>query len=648
MQFPNITYARISYVDKIFTTDNFKAGNWCLQSNIMEFDNIVGTVEVFYSQKSVFGYEGPFLKEERDLINAISEILGRFIERKKKDHEITQRNKEISALFKSSRSILEYNDFQISAKAIFESFADLIGVGAGYVITIPKNSSEHQKIVLNPGNYECNVDPTRSLRLGQLSAEIIRNKRPLYFNNFANTKRAKSLPEGHILLNNLFLFPLMYDGKVEALIGLANKKTDFNEDDIKIANAFSELAIISFKNNQMLESLENSKQKYRHLSDELEEKVHERTKELIESELKYRNMIANLEVGYYNVDMNNVIIYHNSAFNKVIGYDPSENLIGLYMPEFWSNVKDKKEFLKELLENQNISDFRTHIKTKKGREVTVEMNSRLVKDEDGNNIHIEGTLTDITNKFLFEQGLKKQNIKLNEINEFRIDLLRRTSHELKTPLISIKGFTHLLLKDLKNFETDQIKQYLKEISTGSDRLERIIKTLLDTSKYESSHGQLNKSKENLSSLVEKCVEKYKGLIELRNHSITLNLKENLVAFIDKAKFEEAISNIIINAIKYTPPGGEINVQIQIDDNQIFISIKDNGIGITENEKVRLFKQFGKIERYGKNMDVLIDGIGLGLYLTKAIVKLHEGKIWVESEGRNKGSKFIISLPITKI
>ncbi|MFX1257940.1 MAG: sensor histidine kinase, partial [Promethearchaeota archaeon] len=86
-------------------------------------------------------------------------------------------------------------------------------------------------------------------------------------------------------------------------------------------------------------------------------------------------------------------------------------------------------------------------------------------------------------------------------------------------------------------------------------------------------------------------------------------------------------------------------QSKIKDNFYIISFEDNGIGLTEEEKSQLFKQFGKIERYGKGWDVGIEGSGFGLYISKKIVELHGGKIWVESEGRSKGSKFYFSLPI---
>ena len=108
-----------------------------------------------------------------------------------------------------------------------------------------------------------------------------------------------------------------------------------------------------------------------------------------------------------------------------------------------------------------------------------------------------------------------------------------------------------------------------------------------------------------------------------------------------------ITNLIINAVKYTPVGGHITIDSTQKDGHYIVSIKDTGIGLTQKEIGQLFTQFGKIERYGQGWDVGIEGTGLGLYISKELIALHDGKIWVESEGRNKGSTFFFSLPIIK-
>jgi len=246
-----------------------------------------------------------------------------------------------------------------------------------------------------------------------------------------------------------------------------------------------------------------------------------------------------------------------------------------------------------------------------------------------------------------QHDLEKQNITLNKINKLKTELFSRTSHELKTPLISVKGFTELLLTLYKSKLDPEVISILEEIRDGGKRLEKIINLLLDSTKLEAGQLILNLQDEDLTFLIKFCVKELQGLAKLRDQSIFFKLHEKLETKFDKERIYEVISNLLVNAIKYTPPGGNITIESTKNNDFYEISIKDNGIGFTTEEKSLVFKQFGKIERYGQGWNIAADGTGLGLYITKKLVELHGGKIWFESEGRNKGTTFHFSIPIIK-
>ncbi len=360
---------------------------------------------------------------------------------------------------------------------------------------------------------------------------------------------------------------------------------------------------------------------------------------LKESEVKFREITEQSDIGIV-VIQNNVIKYLNETVSKIFGYTFQEikkfgfiQLFNALYPEDGSNA------MKILQERPFLRDTpKVHWKiiTKSGETRWINIYTKRIQIQKKE--AILATLIDVTEKKKAEQELK-------EIDKLKSELVIRTSHELKTPLISIKGFTDLLLNiHEEKFDTDTIS-ILNEIKQGCSRLEKTINNLIETSKLESSKEQLNASIEDLSFLIKFCVNKLRGLAETRNHTINLNIYDKLIAKFEKEKIHDVISNLLINAIKYTPPSGEIEIQSEIKDDFIIISIKDNGIGLMEEEKKQLFKQFGKIERYGQGWDVLTEGTGLGLYISKMIVELHGGKIWAESEGRNKGSSFYFSLPI---
>jgi len=130
----------------------------------------------------------------------------------------------------------------------------------------------------------------------------------------------------------------------------------------------------------------------------------------------------------------------------------------------------------------------------------------------------------------------------------------------------------------------------------------------------------------------------------RKQSIKLDIPHELFVRIEKEEIHEVLSNLLTNAIKYTPPMGKIEIKTELKQEFVVISIEDNGIGFTEHQKEKIFQQFGKIERYGQGLDLGIDGTGLGLYISKKIIESHGGKIWLESGGVNKGSIFYFTVP----
>ena len=245
---------------------------------------------------------------------------------------------------------------------------------------------------------------------------------------------------------------------------------------------------------------------------------------------------------------------------------------------------------------------------------------------------------DITDRIEAEQRLK-------EMNRLKGELLRRASHELRTPLTSINGAVDLLLTIYKEDFDEKTEEFLTIIKKGGERLENLIKDLLNVSSLQTEIVEINKLRENIVKLIISSIDEIEIFAAEREININFNQEESIYINVDKNKILQVFMNLLMNAIKYTPPKGEISIKIEIHtENLIDIIIKDTGIGFTEEEKKIIFKQFGKIERFGQGFDVITEGSGLGLYISKELVNLHSGQLWVESEGRNKGSSFIIRLP----
>jgi PAS domain S-box-containing protein len=357
-----------------------------------------------------------------------------------------------------------------------------------------------------------------------------------------------------------------------------------------------------------------------------------------ESSLKYK-IISHKG----NVDEIDLTKFQNSLFAHLFSEDRNR-----IQADFNLNEKDYDFINNYSGENQIvscISEILGPYKERNGLVVIFFQKNQKRSDQDTLVLSLISKAIEIEQqRWEVKKNLEKQNVKLSELNRLKTELLSRISHELKTPLISIKGFTELLMTIHKEELSSEIFETLKMIEKGSKRLQKIINVLLKASKLEKNRLDLKIKENNLSDLVKEILSEFEGIATMRKHEIILDIDENILLDFDKNQIKELISNILLNSIKFTPPGGLINIRTELTNDSVILSINDNGIGFTEEEKRQLFTRFGKIERYNQNLDVIIEGAGLGLFISKKLIELHGGKIWMESKGRNKGSTFFISLP----
>ncbi|MFW9970700.1 MAG: PAS domain S-box protein, partial [Candidatus Odinarchaeota archaeon] len=372
-----------------------------------------------------------------------------------------------------------------------------------------------------------------------------------------------------------------------------------------------------------------------------EEKLAEQ--KIKESEENFRTIAEQAFMGILIIQ-DDKVGYLNNALLQIFEYSHEEvenlrkdDLVKLIYPEDLQYLRDYREKLRA--GESDIKPYYSYrVFTKYGKLKWIDQFSRPIIYR-GKLAELI-TIMDITEKKKAEQELIK-------LNSLKSELLRRTSHELKTPLVSIKGFSDLLLTVHREKLDDYVLATIHEIKLGCERLENLIQDILKTAELESESVELKKVEEDLSFLIKLCVRELQGLTRLRNHEIKLNIHDKLVTKFEPDQIHLVLSNLLNNAIKYTPPNGKIEIKSIITDDYILISLEDNGIGLTNDEKKRLFTQFGKIERYGQGLDIISEGSGLGLYITKKIIELHGGTLRVKSKGRNKGSTFYFTLPVIK-
>lgn len=224
-----------------------------------------------------------------------------------------------------------------------------------------------------------------------------------------------------------------------------------------------------------------------------------------------------------------------------------------------------------------------------------------------------------------------------EVDKMKSEFVSTVSHELRTPLASILGFTELIInRDLK---PERQKKYLNTIYGETKRLTSLINDFLDVQRMEAGKQTYEKKYIELLPILERVVENQE--VNITKHQINIhNSQKNTFILGDRSKVEQAFTNIINNAIKYSPDGGNIDISIYQEAGYLKVAVKDQGLGIPETALDKLFTKFYRIDNSDRRK---IGGTGLGLAIVKEIMLAHEGDITINSVYGN-GSTFIMSFP----
>ena len=371
---------------------------------------------------------------------------------------------------------------------------------------------------------------------------------------------------------------------------------------------------------------------------------------LKQSEAKFRHIYENTPMSILLINSQGLVVDCNKTIEQIIGYDKDE-LIGkkfyelnIIHPESTSHIVS---LFKRFLSGEKLHrvDLRVYKKDKKL--IWINLQASLVQIEEEN--YIQAIFSDITTAKKAEFLVKEEIEKLKELDSLRKNLISRVSHELKTPLVSIIGGTELLQNLYKDNFNEEENELIEIIAKGGKKLKTLIDSLINISKIEYGRFHLSKKLDDLSNIVRDSTKVLSYMIKEREINLNLSLPDNLFVNLDKIRIEQVIVNLLSNAIKNTRPNGNVTINLEKKNEKAILTVSDDGIGLTKPEMDMLFTRFGKIERYGDGFEHLdIQGTGLGLFISKEIVDLHDGEIKAESEGRNKGSRFIVKLPLNTI
>ncbi|MGN2338483.1 ATP-binding protein [Clostridium cagae] len=257
---------------------------------------------------------------------------------------------------------------------------------------------------------------------------------------------------------------------------------------------------------------------------------------------------------------------------------------------------------------------------------------------------------DITNynKLALENKRLENAIALESL---KTQFFANLSHEFKTPLNIILTTAQLMESYIKKFddmlEKQSMSKYVRGLKQNSYRLLKLVNNLIDITKIDGGHYKVNMVNKNIVNVIEEIVLSVAEYTKNKERNIIFDTdEEEIILACDPEKIERIILNLVSNALKYTEKDGiiKVNISTNLHDNEVIISVKDNGIGIPKEYKEKIFERFKQVEN---SLHKNYEGSGIGLSLVKSIVEMHEGKIWINSE-EDEGTEIIFTLPIKKI
>lgn len=320
-----------------------------------------------------------------------------------------------------------------------------------------------------------------------------------------------------------------------------------------------------------------------------------------------------------------VITSWNQAAERMFGYTADEAIgqhITLIIPKRLH--PEETMIISKVRNGEPISHYETTRVTKDGREIPLSLTVSPIRNSQGEVIGASKIARDISERRRMEAQ--------------RDEFIGVVTHELKTPVTTIKGYTQVLLNRFRRAGDEQSASYLARMDRQLNRLNGLISDLLDVTKLESGKLALRREVFNLNELVMETTELLQLTTEQHRIEVTGSITRQVQG--DKDRLGQVLTNYLTNAIKYSPNSERILVQLDTDGDYAVVSVRDFGIGIAKEKQTQLFERFYRVE----GLDDSYPGLGLGLYISREIVHRHGGRVWTESE-KGKGSTFYFALPL---
>ena len=339
------------------------------------------------------------------------------------------------------------------------------------------------------------------------------------------------------------------------------------------------------------------------------------------------------------VDLGGLVSDINSAMEALVGR-PREEIIGTQIAELNADPEEVTEAISQTLRDGHIANLEMSAPRPGGDSTLLSVNASTFTDSDGKLQGIIATGRDITDRKHLEELQQRMLDEAHQLDQVKTDFVSRVSHELRSPLTSVLGYLELLGAGRPGQLNPEQERVVGIIQRSGMRLLALIEDLLLLSRIEAGTLQIQLAEVRPATIIEEACESFLPTVQEKQLRLGLDLDPGITMQADAAQLERVAANLISNAAKFTPPGGQIDVSCQRDGADVVLRVCDSGIGIPPEEQERLFTRFF---RSSLSSALEARGTGLGLYIVKEVAEGHGGSVSAQS-APGTGSTFTVRLP----
>jgi len=383
----------------------------------------------------------------------------------------------------------------------------------------------------------------------------------------------------------------------------------------------------------------------------------ETQKPIVDSLHRFSELLESAPDAILELDSEGRIMLLNRMAEQLFGYTRGELLgqtVETLVPEALRGAhhRHRTEYLDQPVTRPMGSGLKLEARRKDGSHFPVEISLSPGKSVTG--FRVTAIIRDVTERRQMEDQLRVvqekyvhelelRNKESEQANQLKTEFLSNMSHELRSPLHTIIGFSELLAEELEGSLNDKQQRFIGHILRDSQHLLDLINDLLDLTKIEAGRLELQHEAFPIKAVIEETISSVRPRATAKSVEIPTDVSIPTVVFADRLRLKQILHNLLTNAVKFTPNGGKVRVEAGHRDRFAEISVSDTGIGIPEDQHQAVFDKFYQVRTATKGGS---EGTGLGLAITKRLIELHGGSIWLQSE-LGKGSRFTFTIPLVQ-